>query len=194
MIKIGLIDDHITVVEGLKTILKKSFNIVFTETVPQNSFELIKQFKPDVLIVDIIFPKTNYVEYYHELRKTFPNIRIISYSSLSNPILNQSLKKMGVFEFINKNEPLEKLEQTILRSMRTGNQDIESSKTPLHLTPAEVEIVQQLAQGKTTKMIGNDLSRSHRTIENHRSNLLIKLEVNNVSQLISKCYQIGILN
>jgi len=118
MIKIGLIDDHITVVEGLKTILQKSFDVVFTETIPQNSFELIKQFKPDVLIVDIIFPKTNYVEYYHELRKTFPDVRIISYSSLSNPILNQSLKRMGVFEFVNKNEPIEQLENAISRSMR----------------------------------------------------------------------------
>jgi len=99
-----------------------------------------------------------------------------------------------LFEFVNKNEPIEQLENAISRSMRAQISAIGNSKTPLHLTPAEVEIVQQLAQGKTTKMIGHNLNRSHRTIENHRSNLLIKLEVNNVSQLISKCYQVGILN
>lgn len=194
MITIGLIDDHPSILAGLQATLSKTFKVEFVTTSPDESIKLIRSTKPEVLIVDIIFPNVNYIDFYTTLRKTFPEVRIISYSSLSNPILIQTLKKLGVSKFINKKEPIAKLEHAINDIFIHQNPLFRNQKSEINLTAIEIEIVRQLALGQTTKQIASLFNRSHRTIENHRSNIMSKLECGNVSELISKCYQLGFLN
>jgi len=194
MLNIGFIDDHEPILLGLKNYFSQSFNVVFTTTKPSLSFNLIKSHSIDVLVIDLVFPDVGYIEYYSKLKTQFPDVRIISYSSLVNPLIKESLKQIGVFDLINKNEPISKLEEAIHRSMKSEILGIKKKKLNISLTPSEYHIVTLLARGKTTKEISDELNRSYKTIENHRGNILTKMQVHNVSELISKCYQIGILN
>lgn len=193
MIQVGLIDDHQSILSGLTSLLQDEFRIIFSTTKPIESLTLIEKHHPDVLIVDIVFPNTSYIEFYMALINRFPNIRIISYSSLSNSLLTTSLQGLGVFDVINKSQPIEDLKRSIKRALQTPIPHSLEKKISYEVTKSEFEIISLLAKGKTTKSIANELSRSHKTIENHRRNLLLKLNVANVSELISKSYQLGLL-
>lgn len=194
MLKIGLIDDHESILLGLKQYLSSNYLIPFTTTNPKYSFKLIKEHSPDILIVDIMFPDINYIDFYMKLRKEFPKIRIISYTSLSNPLLNKSLKKIGVFEIVNKNEPLSILDFAINEAFKFEIPRPIKDKVNIKLTKSELEVVVQLSQGKTTKEIAEEFNRSYKTIDNHRTNILLKMKVSNVGELISTCYKLGILS
>jgi DNA-binding NarL/FixJ family response regulator len=194
MIKVGLIDDHQSVLEGLKNYFEREFDVVFSITNPEKAVEYIKEYKPEVLVVDIVFPNVEYIEFYNELRNTFPEIRLISYSSLSNPLLEKTLYQIGVTAFINKADSLQALSDAINLAMRNPIVKKEElfSKS-IQLTTTERKVLIDLSKGKTTKEIAKEVNRSFKTIENHRRNLLVKFKVNNVSELITTCFKIGLL-
>lgn len=195
MLKIGFIDDHESILLGLESYFSSQYIVAFSTTEPKDTFKLLKENITDILVIDIVFPDLNYIEFYVKLRKDYPKIRIISYTSLSNPLLKKSLFKIGVFDIINKNEPLSILESAINRAFRHEVSNIEGGDNSHNLlTKSELKVVKQLASGKTTKEIAEDFNRSYKTIDNHRTNILMKMRVANVSELISKCYQLGLLS
>lgn len=194
MLKIGFVDDHESILFGLSQYFTKKHKVSFTTTQPWDVFELIKLHNPDILIIDVVFPNTNYIDFYVELRKKHPEIRIVSYTSLSSPILDKTLLNIGVFEIVNKGESLKFLEKTINNAFKHSLPESNAQELPFSITKTELNIIQLLADGKTTKGIAKITNRSNKTIENHRSNILIKMNVSNVSELISLCYKAGVLS
>lgn len=196
MLKVGFLDDHQVVLNGLKHYFESRFEIVFALTNPQTLMDHIQKYQPDVLVIDIVIPKINFLDLYKEILQEYPNLRVISYSSLNDPIVEIALKKLGVEELISKNEPLEALYQVIIRKNKQETENLPNSSQPelLKLTKTEIRIIKYLSEGKSTKMIAVLMVRSYKTIDNHKQNIFKKLQISNVGELISKAHRWGILS
>jgi DNA-binding NarL/FixJ family response regulator len=194
MLKVGFLDDHQVVLNGLNHYFESRFEIVFTLSNPQKLDAYIQKYKPEVLVMDIVLPEVNFLDLYKDTLEKYPKLRIIAYSSLTDTIVEQTLKKIGVEAMISKNAPIETLYSAILKKdLAEAKEEQEVIPELLKLTKTEIKIIEYLADGKSSKMMAIKMMRSYKTIDNHKQNIFKKMQVSNIGDLISKAYKWGVL-
>ncbi|MCT4664819.1 MAG: response regulator transcription factor [Flavobacteriales bacterium] len=187
-------DDHQVVLNGLNHYFESRFEIVFTLSNPQKLDAYIQKYKPEVLVMDIVLPEVNFLDLYKDTLEKYPKLRIIAYSSLTDTIVEQTLKKIGVEAMISKNAPIETLYSAILKKdLAEAKEEQEVIPELLKLTKTEIKIIEYLADGKSSKMMAIKMMRSYKTIDNHKQNIFKKMQVSNIGDLISKAYKWGVL-
>ncbi|WP_407271065.1 response regulator [Radiobacillus sp. PE A8.2] len=212
MINIVLIDDHKLFREGVKNLLENepSFHVVAEGDDGSGALPLIGQYRPDVVLMDINMPQVNGIEATIELTKHYPDINVIMLSvhddqqfvadSLNAGAQGYLLKEMDSKSLIDAIKVVSdggcflhpKVADSLVREFRkishelTNTSTIDSDyKKPLHLlTRRECEVLQLLTDGKSNRGISEALFISEKTVKNHVSNILQKMNVNDRTQAV----------
>ena len=210
-IKVLLADDHAIVREGLRSLLEKEpdVEIVAEAEDGRKALELVREFVPDIVIMDITMPNLNGVDATHKIVSEFPKVRIIALSIHSNRRFVSDMLKAGASGYILKECLFDELSQAI-RTVSAGGNYLSpritsvvvddylkhistTTKSQLTiLTDREREVLQLLAEGRTTKQIASDLHVSTKAIEANRRKIMTKLDIHSVAELTKYAVREGL--
>lgn len=214
-IKVILADDHVIVRNGIKILLESEgeVEVIAEASNGQEAVEKVKQFKPDILISDIRMPIMNGLEATAELKRISPNTKTLILSMHDDEEYIIKSVECGASGYLLKDTTKEEFVKA-LRSILDGhkyfsgdisdvlvngylNKGTNSSsdsnrdgdvlvKMDYHITKREKQILQLVYEGHSNKEIADELQKSIRTVETHRFNIMKKLEVGNITELIRK--------
>ncbi|WP_409302899.1 response regulator [Peribacillus sp. SCS-155] len=209
-----IIDDHQLFREGVKRILdfESSFDVVAEGDDGSEAMALVEQYNPDVVIMDINMPNINGVEATKMLIDRYPETKVIILSIHDDENYVQHALKTGASGYLLKEMDADalieavkvvadggsylhpKVTHNLVREYRRlaseeGNEGEHGHaieiRRPLHLlTRRECEVLQLLADGKSNRGIGETLYISEKTVKNHVSNILQKMNVNDRTQAV----------
>ncbi|WP_046214145.1 response regulator transcription factor [Paenibacillus wulumuqiensis] len=212
MTKILLVDDHPAVIEGTKFILEQDdeFEVIIQSDV-SGVLDLIKSQAFDIMIFDLFMPPYNGIDLAVEVMKVQPEACILIYTGFDiSPHLNR-LIDMGIAGYMPKTVTRDQLINAIRCALRRevvlpldvfrtlrreGNAQVEqanSSHKPA-LQERDLEILQQIAQGKGNRQISEQMCMSQRSLEYHLTHLFQKLGVKSRIEAVSKAKDIGVLD
>lgn len=209
-IRIVLADDHSILRDGISRSLEqeKDIEVVGQAADGLTAVQLVRKLKPDVIVMDIGMPELNGLEATRQITKEFPEVKVVGLSMHSGDKYVREMFKAGACGYVLKNCPFEELVMAI-RTVANGNPYISPSISSMMiqeyvtkseneknvfsiLSSREREVLQQLAEGKTTKQAGMTLHISPKTVEAHRLNIMSKLGFDNVPQLTKYAIQEGL--
>ncbi|RAK19912.1 LuxR family two component transcriptional regulator [Anoxybacillus vitaminiphilus] len=213
--RIVIIDDHQLFREGVKRILdfEEDFEVVAEGADGSEALNIVEQYKPDVVIMDINMPNINGIEATRQLVKTYPNTKVLILSihddenyvthALQTGAMGYLLKEMDADALIEAVKVVAeggsylhpKVTHNLVKEYRrlatedqngaAKGQQKQEVRLPLHLlTRRECEVLQLLADGKSNRSIGEALFISEKTVKNHVSNILQKMNVNDRTQAV----------
>lgn len=199
-IRLILVDDHRIVLDGLKALLDDmdGFDCVATADNGQKALELLKVFDVDVVLMDIDMPVMNGMEATRRIKKEYPKVKVISLTQHSERGMVQQLLDCGSDGYLLKNIAQDELASAIRKvyegqnvfssevTMSLAGRAVEKSTNgvEVEITERELEILQLIAEGLSSKQIGEKLFISPRTVDTHRTNLMNKLDIHNIAGLI----------
>lgn len=210
-IKILLADDHIVMRDGLSSFLEQQedFEIIGKSGEGQETIQMAQHLKPDVIVMDINMPNMNGIEATRQIKTILPNIKIITLSVYTRTALVAQMLKAGASGYLPKNSTCRELVESIRAVMKNktyiSSKVIDSVVAYLHrdesvsknetktLTPRERQVLCFISEGKSTKEIANTLFLSEKTIETHRYNIMQKLDIHKVTDLIKYAISNGII-
>ncbi|MFJ8246282.1 response regulator [Peribacillus asahii] len=211
---IVIIDDHQLFREGVKRILdfEASFDVVAEGDDGSDAMNLVENYHPDVVIMDINMPNVNGIEATQQLIQQYPETKVIILSIHDDENYVQHALKTGAQGYLLKEMDADALIEAVrvvadggsylhpkvthnlvkeyrrLVSDENANQDTIHApeiRRPLHLlTRRECEVLQLLADGQSNRAIGETLYISEKTVKNHVSNILQKMNVNDRTQAV----------
>ncbi|WP_258105708.1 response regulator transcription factor [Marinoscillum sp. MHG1-6] len=218
MIKVILADDHEIVRNGIKLLLESEteIEVIGEASDGQETIDVVHELNPDVLIVDIRMPMFNGLEVTEKLKQEGHPTRILVLTmhddseyilkSLKVGADGYLLKDTGKQEFVkaikmvydNQKYFSGDISSTIVNSyLNTGLNPpaapVINGENDYQLTKREKEILRLIYEGISNKEIAEKLGKSVRTIETHRFNIMKKLDVNNITELLRKVDREGIL-
>lgn len=213
VITIALIDDHKLFREGVKRILsyEPSFEVVAEADDGRDANAIVEQYKPDIVLMDINMPEVNGIEATKKLIKTHPSTKVIILSIHEDESYVTHALQTGAQGYLLKEMDTESLMEAIKvvydggsylhpkvthnlvkeyrkllenKETTSGMNAIEYRK-PLHLlTKRECQVLQLLSEGQSNRRIAETLVISEKTVKNHVSNILQKMEVNDRTQAV----------
>ncbi len=205
-IKLMLVDDHQLVREGIKELLEEEEDIEIISEASNGSQALVQLniMLPDIILTDISMPEIDGFEFVAALQGSYSNIKVVYLSMHVNEVYIKKAFASGATGYlpkdISKTELINAL-RTVSEGKKYFNKDVSiilmdamveklktekkvSHKTSPELSEREIEIVRLLAEGLNSQEIGDTLFISKKTVDNHRLNILQKLNVKNVAGLI----------
>ena len=213
IIRVLIVDDHTLFRKGLKKLLESMGNIeVIGEA--KNGVEAVKQvatINPQVILMDIAMPEMNGLEATRQIHEQFPSIAIIILTMYDDEeFLKQSLE-YGAIGYLLKNTSIEELYlalQTAAKgepyfspslSRKMLNNFLGSRSPSLIsqnlysvLSNREIEILKLITDGNSNKAIANQLCISIKTVEKHRNNIMQKLKIHNIVDLVKYALKNGL--
>lgn len=212
-IKLVIIDDHQLFREGVKRILEfeETFVVVAEGEDGKEAVDLVQEYSPDVVLLDINMKEVNGIEATRQLVEAFPNTKVMILSihddesyvthALKTGASGYMLKEMDSDELIEAVKIVadggsyihpkvtHKLVNEYRRIVNSGSKGMgyqqPEVQMPLHLlTSRECEVLQLLSDGKSNRSIGDALFISEKTVKNHVSNILQKMNVNDRTQAV----------
>jgi two-component system response regulator DegU len=210
--RIVIIDDHQLFREGIKRILQfeENFEVVAEGADGSEAIALVEKYRPDIVIMDINMPNTNGVEATRQLIETYPDTKVVVLSIHDDENYVMHALQTGAIGYLLKEMDADTLVEAVkvvaeggsylhpkvthnlikeYRRLAAGKNEQEETKSeiclPLHLlTRRECEVLQLLADGKSNRGISEALFISEKTVKNHVSNILQKLNVNDRTQAV----------
>ncbi|RXM40713.1 DNA-binding response regulator [Chryseobacterium sp. CH21] len=201
-INIVIVDDHPIVIEGLRMMLKSQpfFHVAGSFTSGEETLSYIRSQMVDIILLDITLPDANGTELCREIKKISPSTSVIMFSNRSErSIIMQSIQN-GASGYLLKNTSIDEL-VICIRGALSGdivfcNETKQIISRPSQndmpiprLTKREKQILQMVAQGKTSNVIAEELFLSPLTVDTHRKNLLQKFQAKNSTELINRAIQ-----
>jgi two-component system response regulator NreC len=212
MITVVLADDHHVVRQGLRALLNEEpdTNVVGDVDNGLEAIEMVKNLRPNVLVVDLMMPGINGIEVTRQIRKLSPKTNVVILSMYGNESYVIEALRAGAKAYVLKESTANELVTAIHEvaanhrylSKALSERAIEaymqmsrdSTMDPYeNLTTREREIMHLTAQGYTSAKIASRLYISRRTVEIHRANMMRKLGLSNQTELLRFAIQRGIL-
>ncbi len=214
-----LCDDHRLMRDGLKAILESAGLVVVGEAENgRQSIELALQLRPDVIVMDISMPDLNGIDATRLLVERWPDARVLALSMNSDRRYVLSMFAAGAVGFLLKNSASEELISAVqavadklkyvspaiaasfidgyLAQTRTEPLSSsglpEASAGPRGLSPREREVLQLLAEGKSSKDIATRLGIAPTTVESHRRQIMDKLSIRSIAELTKYAVREGL--
>lgn len=208
-INIAIADDHPLVLEGLRKILPMfpGMNLCNTYRTGMELMNGLEKKLPDVLLLDIHLPDKNGDELVPVILKKYPHLKILTLTNfdstiyvhhmLSHGVLGYILKTVSNEELIDAIETVSRGEQYISETMKEKMHDVDSKirkafSSRATLTPREKEILQLIVDGFTNPEIAQKLFLSIKTVDNYRTNIMMKLDASNAATLVTKALRTGL--
>jgi len=208
MIKVLLADDHQLVIDGLRSLLERNPGIYITGEANngQQVMEHLEKEKPDLVLLDINMPILNGVHTTSLIRKKYPDVKILILTMYKTKAFINGLVRTGASGYILKNTGNAELMEAITTVAAGGtffSKEIAETLTEKQsryqitenavLSEREIDIVRELANGLTSKEIGQKLHVSFYTVETHRKNINSKLGFSNAAEVIRYAIESGLL-
>jgi len=207
-IRLLMADDHPLIREGFKSLLVKNerFEIIGIAENGKELVELAGTLSPDIILSDINMPVLNGMAAIEQIGKMHPEIKCVILTMHEERAYILQALKIGVQGYILKNIERFDLEKAIISIFEGGkyfspivtNILAESVARPeqntiSELTPREIQVLELVAEGHSTKQVADKLGIGTRTVESHRVNMLKKMKVNNTAELVKKAIEMKIL-
>ena len=210
--RIILADDHILFRRGLKGIIDgvKGLEVIGEVGDGLELLKLLRTKTPDMVIVDISMPNLRGIEAVRELKKQFPGVMVLILTMHKDRTYLHQAISAGAEGYLLKEDTDPELFSAI-EKIRQGRTYVSPHLTegmiedwaeirrgsaagslpPEILTPREKEVIKLIADGKSSKEIGNLLFISVRTVERHRANIMNKLGIKKMADLVKYAIQKG---
>jgi DNA-binding NarL/FixJ family response regulator len=206
-IKIILVDDHKLLRDGLRNIIEQRSNmhIIGEASDGREAIKICAKLLPNVLVIDVAMPGLNGIEAARQIHKNHPEIKIIGLSMHSGKQFIQGMFKAGAFGYLLKDGDADELITAIITVMENKkylskeiNQEFLTLlkkgeallKTPL--SSREKEVLQLIAEGNSSKEIGEILFLSPKTVDVHRNNIMKKIDLYTIPELTKYAIQKGL--
>jgi len=206
MATIVLAEDHSIVREGIRALLTQTteHEIVAECGDGVAAVRLVKEHRPDVLITDLRMPGLDGLEVIRRVHQDSPNTAVVVLSMYSSDSYVSLAFRNGALGYVLKYSDAKELNDAIVSALNgkryiskdlAGDTQHEQHLAGRYdlLTAREREILQLVGEGLTASEISEKLSISARTVEKHRSNIMLKLEVKNYGGLIRFVLQRGLI-
>jgi two-component system response regulator NreC len=206
-IRIVLADDHVLVRQGLKSLLEREgFQVVAEASDGQEAVCHVETFRPDIAILDISMPTLNGLSAAREMKSSSPKTKIILLTQHDEGQYIHEALEAGVKGYVLKNQVANDLLLAIRQVsrgqvylspgvssavMEAYRSKSESSRSPLTLR--ERQVLQLIAEGKSTKDIASLLGVRVKTAESHRTRLMQKLDIHETATLVRYAVRQGIV-
>jgi two-component system response regulator NreC len=210
-IRILLADDHKITRQGLRSLLEKQpdIEVVAEAEEGRTAVRLVRELVPNVVIMDVSMPDLNGMEATRQIVGEFPNVKIIALSMHSDSLFVTEMLRSGASGYLLKDCAFEELERAIRTVVadktylspsisglvvddylhRLSKADFSDSEV---LTDREREVLQLMAEGKSTKQIALRLHISVKTVETHRRQIMNKLDIHTVAELTKYAIRKGL--
>ncbi|MFN5068634.1 MAG: response regulator [Bacteroidota bacterium] len=206
MIKIVIYDDNASRRESLDLLLQS-----YNDFIVQGAFndcsnveQEINSLQPDIVLMDIEMPNVDGISGVKIINRLFPNVKVIMQTVFEDDEKIFDALRFGASGYILKKTDPSKIIEAIREVMNGGSPMTPSIATRVlkffrdkgavdtqnfGLTTREMDILQHLVDGKSYKMISSDLNISYHTVNSHVKKIYDKLQVNSVSEAVSKALQ-----
>lgn len=209
MIRIGIVDDHQIVIDGLTALLNHQPNIqiVCTANDGKAMLALLENHSIDVLLTDVMMPEMTGLVLAEIVSQSFPSIRIIALSmNGEGVVIDQLINKASINGYLLKQTNATELVAAIQKIAAGGqyfpdiildalasHQTSQDEITLAHLTQRELEVIGLMEKDLSNKQIADALCIAVRTVETHRKNIFRKTGTNNLLSLVKWAYEHKIL-
>jgi len=208
-ITIGIADDHLLVIQGIRAMLSNSnFNILFSVNKGEDLLEALLDIQPDVLLLDIQMPDMNGIDLCKIIMRCYPDMKIIALTNMDESHYVKQMIRNGASGYLLKN--VDQLTMiTAIEEVMLGNQYLDKqvqqslmdemllgkkrSVQQVVLTKRELEILGLIAKELTNNEIADQLFISLRTVQTHRLNISHKLNAKNLVTLVKEAYKRGLI-
>jgi len=197
--RILLADDHAVVVQGLESLLKKSFDLVGVVHDGRALLDAAEKLRPDVIVTDISMPELNGLDAIREIRTRWPGMKVIVLTMHRDTQLAVEAFRAGASGYVLKVSSAEELIRAIeevakgrgyvttllakdLITLLVEARSQGTADTPL--TPRQREVLQLIAEGRTMKAVASILHISPRTAESHKYEIMNVLGVKTTAALV----------
>lgn len=196
-------DDHALLRQSIRGILERQpgLSVVAEANDGLQAISLTRQHRPNLLTLDIAMPYAQGVDVFHEVRRWAPDTKVVIFTGLSSVGLMSELVAAGVDGLFSKSgdpEGLAAAIPVILHGGKVVGPEVRAllQDTPEApgLTAREAQILTLIAAGKNNREIAEHLGVSAKTVDNHRTNLMRKLGVHSVAELLSYALREGYLD
>ena len=210
--RILIVDDHRIMREGLRALIEKQggMSVVGEAEDGRRAVELAIELTPDIVIMDVTMPNLNGIEATRQIRAALPETRVIALSMHSDQRFIKGMFDAGAKAYLLKEGAFDEMAQAI-RAVRKGEAYLSvrlqdgviqtfvvnsgaKGATPNTsvLSAREREVLQLIAEGKSTKEIATILGVGIKTVETHRRQIMIKLQMGSVAELTKYAIRQGL--
>jgi DNA-binding NarL/FixJ family response regulator len=211
--RVLIADDHKIMREGLRSLLeerKDEFECVGEAEDGYKATMMAKELHPDIVIMDIAMPNLNGIDATRQIKAEFPETKVIVLSMHANRLYVLQVLQAGASAYLLKDSAFQELTTALGAAGRSemylspginetgavktdpGKAAQETVLQSERLTKREVQVLQLIAEGKTTKEIAARLTISVKTVETHRKQIMEKLEIRSVAGLTKFCIREGL--
>jgi two-component system, NarL family, response regulator NreC len=213
-IRVLLADDHTLIRSGIATLLQsnKDFLVVGEAADGEEAVRKTGELKPTVVVLDLSMPKLSGIEATKQIRKKFPGVNVLVLTMHENEEYVYQILKSGAAGYVLKSAGKDELIAAIraaakgekyfsprisqlmaegyVRRAEQGPSDADSGDVPL--TRRELEILALVVDGLTNQQIADQLFISPRTVDTHRTNIMQKLNIHDLANLVRFAIDHGI--
>jgi len=207
-IRLALVDDHLLVRSGLRKLLEvdEEFEVVGEASNSDEAMDLVRRTQPHVVLMDLSLPGRSGLETTAQIHRELPNVQVIIVSMYETRAFIREAKAAGASGYVVKDRAPKELEDAIRRvvggeTFVTPSEEPEldsdspSGKSGLDaLTGRQIEILRQVASGKSHKDIAKLLHIAEKTVEHHRSNLKRVLGISDTAGLVLFAVRHGLVS
>ncbi len=210
-IRIVLADDHQMMREGLRAILDRQpdMSVVGEADNGRATMCVVAELTPDIVVMDVGMPDMNGIEATRRIASRHPQVGVVALSTYSDKRYVLQMLEAGAVGYLVKNAACDELVRAI-QAVSSGEGYLSSEITgivvdsyvgrqfPMHardsavLGPREREVLQLVAEGKSSKQIGVSLEISAKTVETHRRNITKKLGIRTIAELTKYAVRQGL--
>jgi DNA-binding NarL/FixJ family response regulator len=211
-IRVLLADDHKLVRAGIRSLLERlpELEVVAEASDGTEAIQLVEQYNPQVVLMDLSMPELNGLEATRHLTKTFPKVRVIVLSIYTDEEHVYQSLRAGAAGYLMKGAATEELELAIMSVARGETYLSPPVSKPVimeyirrtnvglspreGLSPRQTQILKLIAEGNTTKQVALHLAISVKTVETHRSALMKRIGVRDVAGLVRYAVKVGLVD
>src|SRR5437879_12273303 len=213
-ITVLLAEDHLIVREGFRSLLKheRDIEVVAEAETGRQAVQLTRKLRPAVVVMDIAMPLLNGLEATRQIRKDFPDTKVLILSAHSDDAYVEQVAGLGEAGFLLKQTSSDVLAKAIRevqkgntffspsiskrardRSQKPAGREGNFQKKKNRLSSREMEVLQLIAEGKPNKQVAAELGVSFKTVDKHRQHLMSKLDIHDVAGLTRYAIAQGII-
>jgi len=213
-ITVLLVDDHDMVREGFRLLLEQEpdIKVIGEAATGRQAIRLSRKLNPEVVVMDIAMPLLNGLDATRQIHQALPGIKVLILSGHDDDAYVDQLTEFGASGLVLKQSASHML-VTAIREVHKGKTffsplvakrmerrhqaaiglDGRHRKQRNRLSPREVEVLQLVAEGQLNKQIAEELGISFKTVDRHRQNLMMKLNIHDAAGLTRYAISAGII-